>query len=132
MTTPPTPEPSAEALAAETKVADYLWRAGLLNPYNNQTGNELVRIIDAEFAALRARLERAEADPKRLDWLQKHDAETFSDEGFGDGDSTWHCTVGFGNQNDRSYKCHPGISIRAAIDAAMSTPNAKSGEGGAK
>ena len=59
-------------------------------------------------------------DRKRLDWLEKHDAETFSDEGCGDGPAIWHCTVGSGNTNDRKYVCHPGDSIRAAIDAAMS------------
>jgi hypothetical protein len=62
-------------------------------------------------------------DTERLNFLQKSDAETFSDEGFGDGEAVWQCTVGSGNRNDRRYVCYGGSTIREAIDAAMRAPN---------
>lgn len=105
MTTPPTSEPSAEALAARTHaVADVIVHEARRGGYGHSAKWEdavkfAESIIDAEFAALRAelkaekanhkttsgwfddavqqikdlraRLERAEEDSKRLDWLGK-------------------------------------------------------------
>jgi hypothetical protein len=78
----------------------------------------LVVTLRAQLAAANAELAKLHEDTARLDWCDKHDAETFSDCGYGDGPSIWTCTYAVGNVNDRQWKAAQGNSIRAAIDAA--------------
>lgn len=171
MTTPPTPEPSAEALAAFStpRTDDIIANMASvprtkgdenLRAHARQLERELIflrskmvclqcggdevvdsggvapwgqsieipcpscnaRIIAAEFATLRARLERAEEDSKRLDWLLDLIRQNGTD---GLQDFDWS------NPNEADPMEEDDVILdRAAIDAAMSTPSAKPSEGG--
>lgn len=62
-------------------------------------------------------------DTARLDWLERTDSMVQSDEGAGDGPSTWYAYKRYGNRNDSDYHWFTGPTIRAAIDAAMQHDN---------
>lgn len=131
MTTPIIHEPSAEALAAIKNV----WHIVRDHPAYITLGAGL---IDAEFASLRARLERAEEDSKIVDWLEKNYLFPSGHVRFGlhPFSELWHKSVkekfpnGFWRVNfgakDGSNRW---ATLRQIIAAAMSAPSAKPDEG---
>jgi hypothetical protein len=72
---------------------------------------DFARQLERELAALRQRLEAAELDTKRLDWLEKTQDETDDGEQF-----MIECSVTY-NGNSGSAPLFP--ATRSGIDAAM-------------